>query len=75
MCPQSLFKFKPDFDLVLRDILQAFDGSSRDIDIDIEVRLYLPGSSSSLAMMMMMMIMIMCFGSSHAVTTNLTEKS
>ena len=25
MCSQSLFKLKPDFDLVLRDILLAFD--------------------------------------------------
>ncbi|CAM9740156.1 unnamed protein product, partial [Scytosiphon promiscuus] len=28
MCPQSLFKLKPDFDLVLRDIILAFDGSN-----------------------------------------------
>ena len=28
MCSQSLFKLKPDFDLVLRDILLAFDYGS-----------------------------------------------
>lgn len=28
MCSQSLFKLKPDFDLVLRDILLAFDHGS-----------------------------------------------
>lgn len=27
MCPQSLFKLKPDFDLVLRDILLAFNNN------------------------------------------------
>ncbi|CAM9620671.1 unnamed protein product, partial [Scytosiphon promiscuus] len=27
MCPQSVFKLKPDFDLVLRDILSAFDNN------------------------------------------------
>lgn len=28
MCPQSLFKLKPDFDLVLRDIILSFDDSN-----------------------------------------------
>ncbi|CAM9638268.1 unnamed protein product [Ectocarpus fasciculatus] len=30
MCPQSLFKLKPDFDLVLRDILLAFNNNQND---------------------------------------------
>lgn len=32
MCPQSLFKLKPDFDLVLRDILLAFGNDSNNLD-------------------------------------------